>query len=130
MYGIDNKRMEYSLSANCYLGNFSLTAQYYPKNKLFDGEVLNEIPQQYFFLASWHHKGLFVEVGCKNIFDGAYKERQWFDYGNYAIDQTTERNNWGSSAWVRLSYSFDFGRKKVERTKMDVQKGSSGIMKI
>ena len=130
-YATANNRLEYALSANYYLGNFSFTAQYTPKTKYYDGMALwHEGPHQYFFLASWHHKGLFVEVGCQRMFDGALKNRQWFDYGVYAIDKTTTINNWGSSAWVRLSYSFDFGRKKVERTKMDVQKGSSGIMKI
>ena len=113
------------------LKDFTLSAQYAPKQRnLVHPSIWQETPQQYFFLASWHHKGLFVEVGCQRIFDGAYKERQWFDYGVYAIDKATVKNNLGSSAWVKLSYSFDFGRKKVERTKMDVQKGSSGIMKI
>ena len=36
----------------------------------------------------------------------------------------------GGKAYVSLSYSFDFGRKKVEREKLDVQKGSSGIMRL
>ena len=130
-YHIHYDRVDYSFMANCYLGNFTLSAQYAPKQRnLVHPSIWQETPQQYFFLASWHHKGLFVELGCQRIFDGAYKERQWFGYGVYAIDKATVKNNLGSSAWLKLSYNFDFGRKKVERTKMDVQKGSSGIMKI
>ncbi|WP_338336495.1 hypothetical protein [Marseilla massiliensis] len=36
----------------------------------------------------------------------------------------------GRMAWLQLSYSFDFGRRKVERTELDVDRGSSGIMRL
>lgn len=72
---------------------------------------------------------MYAEIGCQRIFDKSYKRQQWFYFGTYSYDLATVYNNL-RSAWFKISYSFDFGRKKVERERLDVDRGSSGIMKL
>jgi len=129
VYSAHNDRMLFSLSTNYYIKNFTLTAMYSSKMSELSGSQWNETPAQYYFTASWHHKGLYAEIGCQRIFDKDYKKRQWFDFGTYSYDRATVYNNM-CSAWLKISYSFDFGRKKVERTELEVDRGSSGIMKM
>lgn len=124
-----NDRVNFSLGANYYIKEFAFTAQYNSKTRELYASDWSEIPAQYYFMASWTHKGLYAEIGCQRIFDRDYKERQWFDFGAYSYDHATAYNN-RRSAWFKISYSFDFGRKKVERTTLEVEKGSSGIMKL
>ena len=129
VYSAHNDCMLFSLSTNYYIKNFTLTAMYSSKMSELSGSQWNETPAQYYFTASWHHKGLYAEIGCQRIFDKDYKKRQWFDFGTYSYDRATVYNNM-CSAWLKISYSFDFGRKKVERAELEVDRGSSGIMKM
>lgn len=76
------------------------------------------------------HKGLYMELGCRNPFERDYVSREWFDFGVYRYDRSDVSRANGRMAWLQLSYSFDFGRKKVERTELEVDRGSSGIMKM
>ena len=124
-----NDRMCFSLSANYYIKKFTLTAMYGSKMRELSGTQWNETPAQYYFIASWRHKGVYAEIGCQRIFDKYYKRQQWFDFGTYSYDLATVYNNL-RSAWLKISYSFDFGRKKVERERLDVDRGSSGIMRL
>ena len=124
-----DNRMVFSLGADYYVKGFAFSARYSSKFKEVIPSGWMEIPERYYFLASWNYKGLYAEIGCQQIFNRNFTERRWFDFGAYSYSTENLQKSM-CSAWVRLSYSFDFGRKKVERTKLEVQKGSSGIMKL
>ena len=79
---------------------------------------------------AWHCKGLHVAVGSQLFLDDSFALRTWADHGVYRYDNSTTTSLDGRKAYVSLSYSFDFGRKKVEREKLNVEKGSSGIMRL
>lgn len=119
-----------SLSASYSLGQFAFFAQFQPRvTELYDSNF-SETTEQLVFLASWRHKGLYMELGCRNPFERDYVSREWFDFGVYRYDRSDVSRANGRMAWLQLSYSFDFGRKKVERTELEVDRGSSGIMKM
>lgn len=120
----------FSMTAAYYLKNFSFLAQLTSKMKQmnFRGQVM-EVPFYTYFSVAWAHKGLQIEAYCANIFNNKYSVARSGDYGVYRYDQNTRYNNYQVVS-VNVSYSFDFGRKKVERTKLDVDKGTSGIMTL
>lgn len=120
----------FSMTAAYYLKNFSFFAQLTSKMKQmnFRGQVM-EVPFYTYFSVAWAHKGLQIEAYCANIFNNKYSVARSGDYGVYRYDQNTRYNNYQVVS-VNVSYSFDFGRKKVERTKLDVDKGTSGIMTL
>ena len=120
----------FSLSAAYYLKGFSFSAQFISRLKNMDcrGHVFEQ-PFRNFITASWSHKGLVIEAFCANMLESEYRVGMSADYGVYNYDEVAVYN--GSRAvGLNVSYSFDFGRKKVERTKLDVDKGSSGILKL
>ena len=124
-------RWLFALTGNYYIKNFSIMAQYVTKRRSLEwGGYYQEIPQFYIVELAWHCKGLHLAVGGQLFFDGNYALRTWADHGVYRFDNSTTTSLNGRKAYVSLSYSFDFGRKKVEREKLDVQKGSSGIMRL
>ena len=119
------------LSGNYYIKNFSVSAQYITRQRIITGAgFYQELPPQYGVELAWHHKGLNVTVGSRHFFSDDYTIHTWGDYGIYRFDFDVADALRARVAYVELSYSFDFGRKKVKREKMEVQKGSSGIMKL
>ena len=123
-------RVVFSLGGTYYIGNFAFDVRYNTKRMMAEayGE-LSEAPQFYYFSASWSHKGWNIGASCSNIFDKYHKVHQWYDFGAYSYDKYVYAN-FNRSVGLNVSYSFDFGRKKVERTRLDVEKGASGIMKM
>ena len=126
-----NGRMGFTAYANYYLGDFSFFGQYIAKSTslLYDGSSVSS-RQYYTFGLSWHCKNFTAEAFCQNVFDAHYATRSWADYGAYSFDNSTTNALYGRIAQLRLTYSFDFGRKKVERERLDVDRGQSGIMRL
>lgn len=130
LYAQSHNRLAYSIGASYFIKSFSLYAQYVPKNGALQwGGNIIEWPHYYYLSASWHHKGWNVEASCAHVFEKNYGMGQRFDYGAYSFDNYT-RINLNRSVNIKVSYSFDFGRKKVERTTLNVEQGSSSIMKL
>lgn len=112
-------------------GAFSLSGYYNsPQTYLSSTPWYYKAKCNYGMTASWSHRGLFVQVGCSNIFNGKrYHAGNYFDFGAYDIHGNTVSRALGANVYVNLSYSFDFGRK-VERQKVNVDTSSkSGILK-
>lgn len=126
-----NGRVSFTAYANYYCGDFSFYGQYIAKRTslLYDGSFFSA-RQYYVFGLSWHCKNFTADAFCQNVFDANYVSRSWANYGVYSFDSSTTNALYGRIAQLRLTYSFDFGRKKVKREKLDVDRGSSGIMKL
>lgn len=76
--------------AQCKLqpGQFAFFAQFQPRvTELYDSNF-SETTEQLVFLASWRHKGLYMELGCRNPFERDYVSREWFDFGVYRYDRS------------------------------------------
>ena len=120
----------FSMTAAYYLKGFSFMAQLTSKMRVLSSRGnVTEVPFYSYFSVGWAHKGLQIEAYCANIFNSRYSVGTSGDYGVYRYDRST-RYNYYHGVCLNVSYSFDFGRKKVERTKLDVDKGSSGILKL
>lgn len=113
------------------VGGFSFSGYYTaPGKSLATSPSFSKSKGSYGMTASWGHRGLFLQVGCQNIFNGKMDyNRSYFDYGLYSYEAKSYSRWLGSMLFVSLSYSFDFGRK-VKRENVNINTdGQSGILK-
>ena len=57
------------------------------------------------------------------MFQQNRNRRFYFDYTHYRYNQEIKRDAYGPCLYLRLSYSFDFGRKS---SRQDIEAGSTG----
>ena len=87
-------------------------------------------PAVYGASVSWSHKGWYLEAGTENPFTKHARYKEHADYGVYKYNQVqTSRIN-QQTGYVKVAYTFDFGRK-TSRDKNDVDRSiNSAIMKV
>lgn len=128
-----NKHNRFFIYSEVYYstGAFSFSGYYTsPQTILVSLPVYSKSKCDYGMTASWSHRGLFVQVGCSNIFNGKRDySKNYFNYGAYNTFVKAFSRSLGAQVYVNLSYSFDFGRE-VQRQNVNVDTSSkSGILK-
>lgn len=128
-----NKHNRFFIYSEVYYstGAFSFSGYYTsPQTILVSLPVYSKSKCDYGMTASWSHRGLFVQVGCSNIFNGKRDySKNYFNYGAYNTFVKAFSRSLGAQVYLNLSYNFDFGRK-VERQDVKVNTSSnSGILK-
>lgn len=128
-----NKHNRFFIYSEVYYstGAFSFSGYYTsPQTILVSSPVYSKSKCDYGMTASWSHRGLFVQVGCSNIFNGKRDySKNYFNYGAYNTFVKAFSRSLGAQVYLNLSYNFDFGRK-VERQDVKVNTSSnSGILK-
>ncbi len=87
-------------------------------------------PATYGASVSWSHKGWYIEAGTENPFTRHSRYREHADYGVYQYNQVQTSRIYQRTGYVKLAYTFDFGRK-TSRDKNDVDRSiNSAIMKV
>ena len=129
-----------SLTNNCVLG--SLDINYFWKDfsvNIYSNASTDRLmktlayvrePITYGASVSWSHKGWYLEAGTENPFTKHARYKEHADYGVYKYNQIqTSRIN-QQTGYVKVAYTFDFGRK-TSRDKNDVDRNiNSAIMKV
>lgn len=128
-----NKHNRFFIYSEVYYstGAFSFSGYYTsPQTILVSLPVYSKSKCDYGMTASWSHRGLFVQVGCSNIFNGKRDySKNYFNYGAYNTFVKAFSRSLGAQVYLNLSYNFDFGRK-VKRQDVKVNTSSnSGILK-
>lgn len=128
-----NKHNRFFIYSEVYYstGAFSFSEYYTsPQTILVSSPVYSKSKCDYGMTASWSHRGLFVQVGCSNIFNGKRDySKNYFNYGAYNTFVKAFSRSLGAQVYLNLSYNFDFGRK-VKRQDVKVNTSSnSGILK-
>lgn len=128
-----NKHNRFFIYSEVYYstGAFSFSGHYTsPQTILVSLPVYSKSKCDYGMTASWSHRGLFVQVGCSNIFNGKRDySKNYFNYGAYNTFVKAFSRSLGAQVYLNLSYNFDFGRK-VKRQDVKVNTSSnSGILK-
>ena len=128
-----NKHNRFFIYSEVYYstGAFSFSGYYTsPQTILVSLPVYSKSKCDYGMTASWSHRGLFVQVGCSNIFNGKRDySKNYFNYGAYNTFVKAFSCSLGAQVYLNLSYNFDFGRK-VKRQDVKVNTSSnSGILK-
>ena len=109
---------------------FNLSAQTATKHLNPITLAIVKNPAIYSLNVSWSHKGWYLEAGTENPFTKHARYKEHADYGVYKYNQIqTSRIN-QQTGYVKVAYTFDFGRK-TSRDKNDVdRKINSAIMKV
>lgn len=128
-----NKHNRFFIYSEVYYstGAFSFSGYYTsPQTILVSSPVYSKSKCDYGMTASWSHRGLFVQVGCSNIFNGKRDySKNYFNYGANNTFVKAFSRSLGAQVYLNLSYNFDFGRK-VKRQDVKVNTSSnSGILK-
>ena len=120
--GASLSHIDCNLKAVYHIGNFSLNAYYQtPQTTLFQN--FSKSAADYGFSATYGKKGFYAEIGARRMFQQNRNRRFYFDYTHYRYDQEIKRDAYGPCLYLRLSYSFDFGRKS---SRQDIEAGSTG----
>ena len=92
--------------------------------------IVTKSPATYGASVSWSHKGWYIEAGTENPFTRHSRYREHADYGVYQYNQVQTSRIYQRTGYVKLAYTFDFGRK-TSRDKNDVDRSiNSAIMKV
>ena len=120
--GASLSHIDCNLKAIYHIGNFSLSVYYQtPQTTLF--ENFSKSAADYGISATYGKKGFYAEIGARRIFQQNRNRRFYFDYTHYRYDQEIKRDAYGPYLYLRLSYSFDFGRKS---SRQDIEAGNTG----
>ena len=120
------------LDVNYFLKDFAFNLYGRTASKRLDMYSLVTVkkPASYGVSVSWSHKGCYLEAGTENPFTKHARYKEHADYGVYKYNQVqTSRIN-QQTGYVKVAYTFDFGRK-TSRDKNDVDRNiNSAIMKV
>lgn len=115
---------------NYYIKDFSL--QFKGRTPIrtltpFSG-ALDKMPWNYGLALMWNHKNWQAEVGANNFFSNNNRYVYRFNSDCYSYENTQRSKIDQQSAYVKLAYTFDFG-KKTSRDKKTIEAIESGISK-
>ena len=113
-----------SFDAMYSCGSFTFSGSYVSKYKSMDftSSAYSDLPCVYSLSASYAKGGWFASVSLANFFN---RKTYGKEYINSEICQRTDRfisPDISPSVIVKLSYCFDFGRKKLDRNVDEPQK--------
>lgn len=131
LYSSDFNWVGYNLSAVYYLKKFTFSGNFSSDRKVIGfASDLSYMHCSYGFMASWNnHKGLYIEAGCRNIFENTPRRMHSADYGAYSCKTFTWSDDMGKRVYVTLSYNFDFGRNVRFENVRTERNSESAIMK-
>lgn len=128
-YAAHNNIVSYNLDMMYYRGKFNAYAFFRPAQKyLFSSPEFVRTCPSYGMAAGWSDNGWKSELGVRNIFTKSKPYYEFFDFNSYAYDKQAYSDRFGPQVYLKLSYSFDFGRKiKHENIEQDAAP-QSGIL--
>ena len=130
-YNINLDSYSAILDINYFLKDFSINLfGKIPTEKIETTTLtVTKSPATYGASVSWSHKGWYIEAGTENPFTRHSRYREHADYGVYQYNQVQTSRIYQRTGYVKLAYTFDFGRK-TSRDKNDVDRSiNSAIMK-
>ena len=118
--------------ANYFIKSFAINAYAKTKEKRLDETTRAFVtdPASYGFSVRHSGKNWMAEVGTENPFSRQLRYREYADYDVYRYDQVRTSRIYQQTVYVKLAYTFDFG-KKTSRDSNDVDRGiNSAILKV
>jgi hypothetical protein len=86
-------------------------------------------PAQYGGSISWNHKEWTIEVGGKNLFSRHLTNREIIFSDVYQAQIYQQSVTYQQNGYIRLAYSFDFGKKTSHNREKVNTKVNSTILK-
>jgi hypothetical protein len=93
-------------------GRFSVSAYYDSRSKMVvSTPETNFNSPDYGLSVTYGHKNLYIEAGCRNIFDKNFYKRSMLTTPYYSYDNRSYSKSENQQVYVSASYNFDFGRE-------------------
>ena len=128
---LSRKNFAASADVNYFIQSFAINAYFKTPKKMLDQSrlVFMETPMIYGLSVRYSNRNLMAEAGTENPFTRQAQYREYADYNIYRYDQTQTSRIYQQTAYLKLAYTFDFGRK-TSRDRSEVDKTiKSAILK-
>ncbi len=128
----DGTELTYNIQATYSFSKFYLSAYYTSRSKFVDYNYISTTPQFYGLQAGWSNGNLNISATARNPFTSSYKGKvMTLDRDNYNVWTADYSNMFHRSFEVSLTYSFGYGKKKINRDNEAQSPGSveSGILR-
>lgn len=131
LYDRHGNYCSYSLGASYYYRKFSVSLSYKSRQKGFNnGDSHYEIKPSYDFFMTYGHRSWYFEAGCSNVFNKGWYEKTDITAKDYLATNWSYSDSMDPQFYIKVSYSFDFGRKLQHTKPMEIDsKIDDGIMK-
>ena len=128
---LSRKNFAASADVNYFIQSFAINAYLKTPKKMLDQSrlVFMETPMIYGLSVRYSNRNLMAEAGTENPFTQQAQYREYADYNIYRYDQTQTSRIYQQTAYLKLAYTFDFGRK-TSREQSEIDKTiKSAILK-
>ena len=116
---------------NYFIKSFAINVYAKTQEKRLENRTLvfTQTPASYGLSVRYSNRNLMAEAGTENPFTQQAQYREYADYNIYRYDQTQTSRIYQQTAYLKLAYTFDFGRK-TSREQSEVDKTiKSAILK-
>lgn len=119
------------LNANYYWKDFSLNIYGQTKTTLLNASRVHEEQDgNYGLSVGWFYKNWVVEAGANNLFWNKNKTRYSMNSNVYSYNQTFYSRLNQQSGYIKVAYTFDFGKKTARDKKEIDTRINSAILKV
>ena len=120
-----------SFDVNYFINSFTINAYAKTTEKILDEPTLAfiKIPATYGLSVRYSGKNWMAEVGTENPFTKHQHYREYADYGVYRYNQVQTSRIYQQTAYIKLAYTFDFGKKTSRESNSVDRSINSAILK-
>lgn len=120
-----------SFDVNYFIKSFSINAYAKTKDEILNKESLAyvSVPASYGFSVRYSGKNWMAECGSENPFTKQVYYREHADYGVYKYNQALSSRIYQQTAYIKLAYTFDFGKKTSRESNNMDRNIKSAILK-
>lgn len=129
--GLSQKNLSASFDVSFFIRSFSVNGHAKTTERLLDErtQVFRKLPASYGLSVRYSGKNWMAEAGTENPFTKHIHYREYADYEVYRYSQKQASRIYQQTAYVKLAYTFDFG-KKTSHDSNDVDRSiNSAILK-
>ncbi len=121
-----------SIDLNYFIGSFTINAYAKTTERKLDQTTLAFLknPALYGLSVRYNRKNWMVEAGTENPFTKHLHYREYANYDIYWYNQTRTSRVYQQTAYIKLAYTFDFGKKVSKDSNYIDRSINSAILKV
>ena len=129
--GLHENNFFASLDVNYFIKAFAINAYAKTTERKLDQSTLiyTKTPASYGLSVRYSGKSWMAEVGTENPFTKHQHYREYADYGVYRYNQVQTSRIYQQTAYIKLAYTFDFGKKTSRESNSVDRSINSAILK-
>lgn len=128
---LSQSNLSASFDVNYFIKSFSLNFYASTTEKMLDERtfIFRKLPASYGLSVRYSRKNWMAEAGTENPFTKKSHYREYADYGIYRYNQVQTSRIYQQTAYIKLAYSFDFGKKTTRDSNNVDRTINSAILK-